>query len=129
MSWKEYLENKYFDTKSPISFSGPTKIYWYLKKRGYKVGVHRIRRWIQDQDAYSLQRPLRHKFKRRRVISQGIDYQWDVDLADVSNLQKFNRNIRYLLIVIDVFSRYLWVEPITDKKAKTVLNALQTIFS
>jgi len=107
MQWKEYLENKYFDTSSPISFSGPMKIYLYLKKIGFKVGLHKIRRWLQDQDAYSLQKPLRHKFKRRRVISQGIDYQWDVDLADVSNLQKYNPDIRFLLIAIDVFSRFV----------------------
>jgi len=129
MTWKEYLENKYFDTKSAISFSGPTKIHWYLKNRGYKVGVHKIRRWLQDQDAYSLQRPLRHKFKRRRVISQGIDYLWDVDLADVTNLQKYNPDIKYLLIAIDTFSRYLWVEPLADKKSKTVKNGFQRIFS
>jgi hypothetical protein len=73
MNWKEYLENKYFDTSSPISFSGPTKIHLYLKKKGYAVGLHKIKHWLQDQDSYSLQRPLRHSFKRNRIISQGID--------------------------------------------------------
>lgn len=57
MEWKEYLENKYFDTASPISFSGPTKLDLYLKKMGFKVGLHKIKRWLHDQDAYSLQRP------------------------------------------------------------------------
>ena len=44
MQWKEYLENKYFDTSSPISFSGPMKIYLYLKKIGFKIRLHKIRR-------------------------------------------------------------------------------------
>ena len=48
------------------------------------------------------------KFKRRRVISQGLDYLWDKYLTDVSNLQKYNPNIKYLLIAIDIFSWYLW---------------------
>ena len=129
MDWKEYLESKYFDTTNPISFSGPTKVHIDLKRRGYNVGLHKIKRWLQDQDAYSLQRPLRHKFKRNRVISQGIDYQWDCDLADVSNLQKYNPNIKYLLIAIDVFSRYLWVEALKDKKSKTVIEGFGKIFS
>ncbi len=61
MDWKVYLTAKYFDTASPISFSGPTKTFSYLKKKGYTVGLHKIKRWLQDQDAYSLQRPLRRK--------------------------------------------------------------------
>ena len=54
---------------------------------------------------------------------------WDVDLASVENLSKYNDNIRYLLIVIDVFSRYLCVETLADKKSVTVLKAFQSIFS
>ena len=79
MNWKEYLENKYFDTSCPISFSGPTKILLYLKKKGYAIGLHKIKHWLQDLDSYSLQRPLRHSFKRNRIISQGIYLLWDTD--------------------------------------------------
>ena len=45
----------------------------------------------------------------------------------MSNLQKYNPNIKFLLIVIDTFSRYLWVEPIKDKKAKTVVDAFRRV--
>ena len=129
MSWKKHLENIYFDLKSPISYAGPTKIYRYLKNEGrYKVGLHAIRKWLQDIDAYSLQRPLRYRFKTRRVISQGIDALWDVDLADVSNLAKHNDGIRYLLVAIDVFSRYLWVEPLKNKLHQSIIDALRKIF-
>ena len=129
MSWKEHLENIYYDLKSPISYAGPTKLYKYLKKEGrYKVGLHAIRRWLQDNDAYSLQRPLRHKFKTRRVIAQGIDALWDVDLADVSNLAKINDGIRCLLVAIDVFSRYLWVETLENKSHQSIIKGLQNIF-
>lgn len=128
-TWKEHLESIYFDLDSPISYAGPTKIYKYLKKEGkYNVGLHAIRKWLQDVDAYSLQRPVRYKFKTRRVISQGIDFLWDVDLADVSNLAKHNDGVRYLLVAIDVFSRYLWVEPLKNKFQQTIIDALRKIF-
>ncbi len=92
MAWKEHLSEIYFDLNNPISYAGPDKIYKYLKTEGrYKVSVQTIRRWLQNVDAYSLQRPLRHKFKRRRVISQVLDALWDVDLADVSNISKGKR--------------------------------------
>ena len=129
MGWKEYLEENYFDVKSPISFAGPLKIYNHLKNNGpYKVGIHAIRRWLQNVDAYSLQRPLRYKFKTRRVISQGIDALWDVDLADVSNLASENDGVRYLFIAIDVFSRQLWVVPLKNKRHESIIDGFKDIF-
>ena len=130
MDWKEHLKSVYFDVKNPISYSGPTKIYRYLKKEGkYKVGLSAIKQWLQDIDAYSLQRPQRYKFKRNRVISQGIDFLWDVDLADVSNLTKENDGTRYLLIAIDVFSRFLWIQPLKSKQHGPLVEGLRKIFA
>ncbi len=129
MGWKEHLNKIYFDLNNPISYAGPDKIYKYLKTEGrYKVSVQAIRRWLQNVDAYSLQRPLRHKFKRRRVISQGLDALWDVDLADVSNISKENDGMRYLFVAIDVFSRYLWVVPLTNKLHGSIIDGFKDIF-
>ena len=127
--WKDHLENIYFKPKHPAEFAGPTKLHQILKKEGYTVGVHRIRQWLQDQDYYSLQKPVRRKFKRNRVITIGIDDLWDTDLADVSNLKNDNDNIQFLLMVIDVFSRYLWVVPLKDKTHTSIIDGFKMIFS
>ena len=67
--------------------------YQYLKNEGkYKVDLTAIKQWLQVIDAYILQRPQKYKFKMNRVVSQGIDFLWDVDLADVSALSKENDN-------------------------------------
>ena len=67
--------------------------YKYFKNEGKnKVCLTAIKHWLQDIDAYSLQRPQRYKFKMNRVVSQDIDFLWDVDLADVSALSKENDN-------------------------------------
>ena len=129
MSWKEHLRDIYFDLNHPIIYAGPTKIYRFLQTEGkYKVGIHAIRQFLQDIDAYSLQRPLRYKFKRRRVISQGRDALWDVDLAKVSNLTKDNVGIRYLFIAIDVFSRFLWVVPLKNKHHDSIIDGFKELF-
>ena len=73
--------------------------------------MHKIRQWLQDQD------------------SDGIEALWDVDLADVSNLTKYNDNIKFLLMAIDVFSRYLWVITLKDRKHGSIIKALETICS
>ena len=58
----------------------------------------------------------------------GIDKIWAVDLADMQAFSKFNHGIKYLLAVIDVFSKYGWLIPLKDKTGKSVASALKTIF-
>ena len=45
------------------------------------------------------------------------------DLAEMESLSSNNKNVKYLLYVIDVFTKYTWVKPLKDKNGKTVLNA------
>ena len=52
-----------------------------------------------------------------------------VDLADMKSLSKYNRRIKYLLGVIDLFSKYAWVVPIKDKKETSIVNAFKKIIS
>ena len=39
-----------------------------------------------------------------------------VDLADMQSLSKYNKGTKYLLCAIDLFSKYVWVVPLKDKK-------------
>ena len=57
----------------------------------------------------------------------GIDTQWQADLADLSKLSKSNDKLRYLLCIIDVFSKYAWVVPIKDKTGKTLVIAFKSV--
>ena len=52
---------------------------------------------------------------------------WGVDLADMQLISKHNKGIRYLLCVIDLFSKYAWVVPLKDKKGVSIVNAFQSI--
>ena len=63
------------------------------------------------------------------MLVTSIDEQFDADLTSVENLKKYNDSVRFLLFVIDIFSRYLWVKPLHDKTAKSVLNAIKAVFS
>ena len=78
--------------------------------------------------AEELHKPVRRKFKRRRVLVSGIDKIWAADLADMQAFSKLNRSIKYLLAVIDVFSKYGYLIPLKDKTGKSVASALKTIF-
>ena len=45
-----------------------------------------------------------------------MDHVWGVHFADVQLISKFNKQIHFLLHVIDIFSKYEWVVPLKDKK-------------
>lgn len=87
-----------------------------------------VRKWFQNQDNYSLQKPVRQTFKKARVVVSGIDDQFDADLADVSKISHENDGVKYLLVVIDIFSKYLWIQPLKNKRAKDVVNGFKLIF-
>ena len=99
-----------------------------LNQNGYVVPIREIKSWIHDQDAYSLFKPVKYKFKRNRIVTPGMDYMWDAGLADVSNLKQYNNDNTYLLVVIDVFSRYLWIQPVKSKNQFDMIAAFKKIF-
>ena len=51
------------------------------------------------------------KFKKGKVYSRFKDYIWRADLADMPLISKFHKGFRFLLRVIDIFSKYAWVVP------------------
>ena len=80
------------------------------------------------QLADEIHKPIIRKFKKRKVQSSFRDNIWGVDLADMQLLSKFNKGFRFLLCVIDIFSKYAWVIPLKDKKGTSIVNAFQKIF-
>ena len=60
-----------------------------------------------------------------KVYSSFKDNIWEVDLADMQSLSRYNKGIRYLLCAIDLFSIYAWVIPMKDKKSTSIDNAFK----
>ena len=56
-----------------------------------------------------------------------MDDHWQIDLADIQNISKYNDNYRYLVTFIDVFSKLAWVIPIKNKQARCVLEPFKMI--
>ena len=63
------------------------------------------------------------KSKRRKVYARFKDNIWAADLTEMGSLFSKNKNVKYSLCVIDVFTKYAWIKPLKYKKDKTVLNA------
>ena len=72
--------------------------------------------WAQ-QLADELHKPMKRKFQTRRVIVNHVDEIWAADLVDMQQFSRWNKGHKYLLMVIDVFSKYGWIVPLKDKRA------------
>ena len=128
--WEDFLRQIYYDPSHPASYEGRKALYNAVKKDGrFRVSHSQIKKWLQNQSTYSLNKAVKRNFTRGRVIVSGIDDQWDADLASFSRYEDANDGYRYLLVVIDIFSRYAWVEPIKDKSARRIVAAFNRILS
>ena len=80
-----------------------------------------------EQLAEEHHKPIIRKFKKRKVYSAFKDNIWGADLADMQVISKFNKGFRFLLCVIDIFSKYAWVVALKGKKGTSTVNAFQKI--
>ena len=118
------LKRTYYNVKQPGSLGGVSAL-----ARATEQKKKDVRRWLSFEDTYTLHKPVRRKFLRRRTIVGGIDHQWQADLIDLQKLKKDNNGYVYLLTCIDVLSKYAWVVPLKDKTGASLVTAFQEIFS
>ena len=82
----------------------------------------------QEKLADELHKPIRRNFPKRRVIVHNVDDIWCSDLVDMQKLSKWNKGYKYLLTVLDLFSKYGWIVPLKTKTGLEVSKAFESIF-
>lgn len=116
------LEQLYYDPRIPGAFGGNIE-----KIRKQYKGRQDVKTWFKKQIPYTIHKPVRKKFARRRVIVSGPGDQLQTDLVDMQEFTNKNDGYKYLLTVIDVFSKYAWVVPLKNKTAESVISAFKKI--
>ena len=117
------LKRIYFDPKRVSSYGGVNAL-----RRVTRVPRKIVEQWLLEQVAYTLLKPVRRHFRRRRVIVGGPRHQWQADLVDLSKLKNYNDGMTFLLTVIHVFSIVAWCVPLKNKSAASLVAALTTTF-
>ena len=92
-----------------------------------RVNRQDVVEYLRGEQAYTLHKPARRHYKSNHIYVGGIDAQWQADLADMQGLARQNDGMRYLLTVIDVFSKFAWVEPVNSKDAPAVTAAFRMV--
>ena len=95
------MERAYYDAPRADSYGSVTGL---LRQSGKHSKD--IRRFLSEQDAYTLHADVRRRFPRRKTLTLGINDLWQADLVDLSCLATSNDGIKYLFTCIDVLSKY-----------------------
>jgi len=74
-----------------------------------------------------LHKPVRHRFPRRSIIIKGLDDLWQADLVEMIPYNRENKGYKYILMVIDTFSKYLWARPVKNKTGEEVTKAMKDV--
>lgn len=75
-----------------------------------------------------LHKPITRNFQKRKVISHRVDGIWCSDLVDMQTLSKWNKGYKYLLMVLDILSKFCWIVTLKTKTGLEVSKALESIF-
>jgi hypothetical protein len=125
-----YLDTIYYNTKSGGGYSSPSKLHYELKRRNkYKnVGIGRIKKYLSQQNAYTLYRPAVNRFKTPYVKVNFMLEQFDMDLMDVHRTSEENDGVKFVLVAIDVLSKFAFGIPLKSKKVLEVTAGAIKIF-
>lgn len=130
----EQLLQLYTKPSRPNAFQSAEKLFKTALQQvdpGQQGHLNRtvIKQFLSDLQAYSLTKPKRHRFKRNRVLASGINEVHMVDLANMESIAKANDQVAYWLVIIDCFTKYVWVVPVKDKKAETMHQAFLQVYA
>ena len=129
---KRRESDKFFREKAFTIASNPK---YDVCQRGLASMVHRnFDKKSTDSDIKSkimtnqqlpeeLHKPINRKFIRRSVYSSFKDNIWGADLIHIKLINKYSKGIRFLLGVLDLFSKYAWVVLLKHKKYIAIVNA------
>jgi transposase InsO family protein len=83
--------------------------------------------WLRKQEAWQLKaRLLRHRITKSIVVNNP-NIHWQTDLVDFQKYNDKNDDYRYVMTVVDLFSKYAYAKPLRDKEGKTVAKAMKEI--
>ena len=104
--FEKLLEKLYFDIESSGGYCGVDRLYQKAAAKNPKITRQDVKDWLSGVETYTLFKPVKRKFNRLPILVDNIDEQWQADLMDVSWWKQYNDGVFFLLVVVDVLSRY-----------------------
>jgi hypothetical protein len=127
-TYKDILENIYYTASNPNAFRSVRKLYSAAKQQIPNLKFKNVKDWLSGELTYTLHKQARRNFSREKIFVTQEFEQYQADLVDMVKYYRTNNNYRYILTVIDCFSRFAFAIPVKNKKGESIRDALKIIF-
>jgi len=124
---KQFLDSIYLDVKNPAGFGGLRNLYNAARAKLKTIRVKDVKEYLHQNSTYTLHFPSRRKHHTGRTRCSWIDSDHQSDLAIFHDLRKWNDGFSYVILVVDVLSRYIWCEKLKTKTGKECADAYERI--
>ncbi len=124
---KQMMKEIYYNPAHPAGYGTGEKLFKAMKEKDSQTSREEVFHWLSKQRAHFLSQ-TRRKFERRKVLVRGVQHQFQADLMDFSAIANYNYNFKYVLTVIDCFSRKAFAKPLRSKKGFLLSRALKEAF-
>ena len=125
-----YLKKVYYDIGRPGSYESSGRVWTSVKDEGNPLRLTRkqVHQWLMTQPVYARHRNVKRNFPRQKILVNVMDEQWDTDLMDLHMLSRYNNGFKYIVVFIDLFSRFLWAEPVKAKTGPEIERVMKSVF-
>ena len=120
------LKKLYNDPNFSGSFSGIKRFADAVKSIDDNVKLEDIEKSLKATDSYTLHKPTRKPKLYRRIYTKGINHIYQIDLVDMTKFEKENDGYRWLITIIDTFSKKAWAFKIKRKSAKSITEVMES---
>ena len=110
-----------------MGYSSAQKLFEKAKEEGLDVSLIQVRNWLKAQETYTRFKTAPKKFTRRQTFSPSMGDQLQMDLVEMIKYEEENDHYRYILTVIDVFSRYVFALPLRRKHKEFTVNVVKLL--
>ena len=117
------IEAYYSNVNNPSAFTAVNKLTTHSP-----YSSKQIRKGLKKIENYTVHRPLRKTYPTRRIYAKHINYLHESDLCDMSRFKEHNEGVRFLLVTIDVLSKFAWVEPLKSKKPEEIISGFERVY-
>ena len=123
-----YLRGIFYDPSHPASYGNARDLHRQARRDDLPYTLEEIRDWLSGEETYTLFRPSKIKADTPRVIVSEAHYQYDSDTINMSKYTKANSKYAYIVIIIDIFTRFVWLHPLFTLKGSEMAPILREQF-
>lgn len=126
-SQKNAVITNYYNNFNMSLGAGIKNLYHKIARR--YLGINRIdvENFLQGKTGYQLTKTVTKKTTNMPQLAKYSNHKWSCDLIDVETYAGHNRGRKYILTVIDHFSRYCFATPLLNKTAQAIIDGFNEI--